>query len=126
VSEADERYAFVDFDTVLNVLQGWLGETVEVTVEVGDLFPVARMRGVLAGADGIAVPEHDGDFAFAVGGEASLVLRRELVPESRVWPYSGRLAIELIHEAATADSLSENVAATLVLSGPALGAPPAP
>lgn len=123
VSESRGQMTPADFDTVLAVLHGWLGERVALEVEVGVArYVVTRAAGVLRGADGIAEPDDDAEFAFALAGpDARFALRRDHFHTADLFPHAGRLLVALLEDPAQAGLIDERVAAVLHLTGPPLG-----
>ncbi|HWT92166.1 MAG TPA: hypothetical protein VN238_04160 [Solirubrobacteraceae bacterium] len=115
----------VDFDTVLAILHGWLGEPVEVVVEVTVRpYAVARMSGLLAPAPGIATPEDDDQFEFRVEPGSGFALRRDHFHDADLFPAVGRLLVALVDDAAEIGERGEHVSARLELIGPPVGGVP--
>jgi len=68
----------LDFDQVLSILQGWLGEDVLLTIESpAASSPVAVMRGPLAAAPDILDTAYSGRFGFTVGDGAFSIHPRQ-------------------------------------------------
>lgn len=117
----------VDFDTVLAILHGWLGEPVEVVVEVTVRpYAVARMSGVLASAPEIATPDDHEQFEFLVAPGSGFALRRDHFHAADLFPAAGRMLVALVDDAAEIGGLGEHVSARIELIGPPVGGAPEP
>ena len=82
----------LDFDHVLGVLQGWLGEEVRVGVSVTvQPLEVARMNGVLGVGSDMQNPYDADEWEFSVGESSAFALRRDYFTGANLFPDSGHL-----------------------------------
>jgi hypothetical protein len=108
----------VEFERVLSVLHGWLGQSVSIGVEVTvQPLQVAHMRGGLAAAHDIAAPYDEAEFEFTVGADAGFGLRRDYFHGAALFAASGRLIVSLLDDF---EDPEERVGAIVHIVGPPL------
>jgi hypothetical protein len=115
------RMLDLDFDQVLAVLHGWLGEPVRVGVSVTvQPLQVAHMDGPLAAGPELRVPLDDADWEFSVGTSGGFAIRRDYFAGANFFPDSGRLITLMVDDCEAADA-SPTIEVHVV--GPAAGSP---
>jgi hypothetical protein len=106
----------VDFDRVLSILHGWLGESVNLGVEVTvQPLTVARMEGVLGAAHDIAAPYDFDEFEFTVGAAAGFALRRDYFAGANLFSDTARLLVSICDDV---DDAEPRVTAIAHVVGP--------
>jgi hypothetical protein len=88
----------LDFDQVLGVLHGWLGEMVRVGVSVtAQPLQVVHVRGHLAAGSDMHDPYDEAEWEFTVGDDGGFAIHRDYFAGANLFPDSGHL-IALMRE----------------------------